>query len=406
MMHEHLSRRKWITTAMSAAGIGGMSASVPSVLRDGLAAGRSPRPEVVAIYFPHWHRYDHMDAWKGFGWTEWELVKAAFPRFTDHHQPLRPAWGYYDDSDPTWSQKEIELAARYGVNVFLFDWYWYSGVRIMHEGLEKGFLRAPNCGDIKFALMWANHPWGDYFPFPYDEPFPVWLPQRHSEEDLLRVIEYCAEHYFSQPNYWRVNGRLFLSVFHPETLISGLGGPKATQSVLTRMDERLEASGLPGIHWNAMGADVGRAAAWSAAGFHSMTHYNLVDAGTTGAGLTQDYESLMEKHQETWETMAAAPLPYYPTVTMGWDVTPRCDPRVPFPFEKRHYPYGHVVVGNTPERFERLCTAARRYADESSHNPPAIMINAWNEWTEGSFLLPESRYGEGYLEAIRRAFAE
>ena len=35
------------------------------------------RPTIVAIYCPLWHRYDHMDSWKGDGWSEWELLKTA-----------------------------------------------------------------------------------------------------------------------------------------------------------------------------------------------------------------------------------------------------------------------------------------------------------------------------------------
>ena len=33
---------------------------------------------------------------------------------------------------------------------------------------------------------------------------------------------------------------------------------------------------------------------------------------------------------------------------------------------------------------------------------PVITINAWNEWTEGSALLPDTDHGLGYLEAIKR----
>jgi hypothetical protein len=33
-----------------------------------------------------------------------------------------------------------------------------------------------------------------------------------------------------------------------------------------------------------------------------------------------------------------------------------------------------------------------------------VLINAWNEWTEGQFLLPEEHYGTAHLEAIRKVF--
>ena len=80
--------------------------------------GAKRRPEVIVVYYPHWHSYDHGSAWKGEGWTEWEGVKAAVPRFPGHEQPLRPTWGYFDESDPQWSAREIDLAADHGIDVF------------------------------------------------------------------------------------------------------------------------------------------------------------------------------------------------------------------------------------------------------------------------------------------------
>jgi len=33
-----------------------------------------------------------------------------------------------------------------------------------------------------------------------------------------------------------------------------------------------------------------------------------------------------------------------------------------------------------------------------------IILNAWNEWTEGSYLLPDQRTGTKYLEAVKNVF--
>ncbi len=167
---------------------------------------QTTRPEIAVIYYPHWHPYDHGSAWKGEGWTEWEFVKTAVPRFPGHVQPLKPTWGYFDESDPAWTAKEIDLAADNGIDVFVYDWYWYSGVQNMQEALENGFLKAPNRSRLKFALMWANHDRRDQFRPEHGQPRNVWLRSFHSEKDLLRMIDYCIEHYFREPNYWRVNG--------------------------------------------------------------------------------------------------------------------------------------------------------------------------------------------------------
>ena len=53
-------------------------------------------------------------------------MKNAKPRFEGHLQPKIPAWGYFDETDPEWTAKEIDLAANNGLDVFIYDWYWYE----------------------------------------------------------------------------------------------------------------------------------------------------------------------------------------------------------------------------------------------------------------------------------------
>ena len=376
------------------------------------AVSTATRPEVVAVYYPHWHCYDHGIAWKGEGWTEWEGLKAAVPRFPGHHQPLKPLWGYFDESDPKWTAREIDLAADHGIDVFLYDWYWYSGVKNMEEALEQGFLKAPNRGRMKFALMWANHNRRDQFCPKFGEARTVWLPSRHSPRDLERVIDYCAAHYFHEPNYWRVNGGLFFSVFEAKRFVEELGGPQATRALLERMDARLRQANLPPMHWNGMVATPAEAALLKEAGFQSTSRYNVATAGKARPDGTERYEDVMEAHRQHWEKMLAAPLVNVPVVTRGWDASPRCRPDVAWPFPPSpgkkgpEYPYLPVVVGNTPARFEQLLNDARQFMQRDPHHPPAVLINAWNEWTEGGYLLPEEQDGTAPLKAIKKVFGK
>ena len=124
------------------------------------------RITVACYYFPNYHTHDRRnDSLKGDGWAEWELVKKARPCFDGQQQPKVPAWGYTDEKDPAEMARKIDAAADNGVDVFIFDWYYYDDGPFLNRALDEGFLKAPNTEKLKFALMWANHDWLDIHPY-------------------------------------------------------------------------------------------------------------------------------------------------------------------------------------------------------------------------------------------------
>jgi len=385
--------------------------------------------EVVAIYFPSWHPNPHYRAWYGDDFTEWELLKTAQPLFPGHRQPKIPTWGYFDESDPAWAAREIDLAADHGITTFLFDWYWYSGVRLMEEALEGGFLQAPNRQRLKFALMWANHDWGTWpavtgIPGMHGETGvnrgqQVWLPSRHSPDDLDRVIDYCAEHYFSQPNYWTIDGKPHFVLWDIAKFTEQLGGRDAARAGLERMDARAQRLGLPGLYFT---ANVGccndnvyccgydRVPAVRELGFQSTFAYNIVRVPEEFVAFADEYpvvsyEGMIASHQHCWHEIEKWGVSHFPSVTVGSDVTPRWHRGLTLPADFRALAYEPIVNDNTPARFGRLCSLGLRQMAKNPH-PRALIINAWNEWSEGMYLLPESREGTGYLEALKQAIEE
>jgi hypothetical protein len=63
-----------------------------------------------------------------------------------------------------------------------------------------------------------------------------------------------------------------------------------------------------------------------------------------------------------------------------------------------------MMSGNTPAAFRRSLEAAKAFLDSRPGQPKICNLNAWNEWTEGSYLEPDTENGMAYLEAVRTVF--
>ena len=115
----------------------------------------------------------------------------------------------------------------------------------------------------------------------------------------------------------------------------------------------------------------------------------------TMGGFNSDYLVHCEnglENRRMWEERLPD-IPLVPTVSIGWDDTPRFPAKGPEKVTRFH---------NTPEVFARYLQKAKEYADSRADTQPKfIMINAWNEWVEGSYLLPDMLNGYGYLEAVK-----
>jgi len=346
--------------------------------------------QTVCFTFNPWHPSKWMEDRFGHGWTEYETMRNARPLFPGHHQPKRPLWGCFNEADPTWSAREIDLASTAGIDVFYIDWYWHEGTMFYHEQLEQGLLKSPNKDKIKFAIMWANHHWPNLYPVPENGSEVVILPQTYSDADMDRLIEYLIDHYFTQPNYWKLDGKPVFGTFWTGHLIEHFGKEKL-RKIFDDWQNRAIKAGLNGIHFQAV-AQYDKNTPLAACGFASTTDYHTFAGGPNGK--TSSFAQGAERAIKRWRDMSAqVQLPYFPQCPVGWDNSPR---------------YGknsHVFTNRTADQYERLLRAAKHFIATRKINPPLVYMGAWNEWTEDHYLLPDEVHGYSYLEAVKRQFA-
>ncbi|MDN3657199.1 glycoside hydrolase family 99-like domain-containing protein [Ferruginibacter paludis] len=380
--------------------------------------------EVAVYYFPNYHVDSINERWHGKGWTEWDLVKISRPRFEGHLQPKVPTWGYFNEADPVWATKEIDAAADNGIDVFIYDWYWYEPFgQYLQEGLEKGFLKAPNNQRLKFALMWANHNWANIHPTPYTNFQEKLTDGKVSASTWNIITDYIIEHYFKQSNYWKIDGKPYFSIFETTNFIASFGSLEKAGAAMQLFEDKVKKAGFPGLHFNcidqgltdnsvqhALHNKATAGDAFKALKTASLTSYNFLYAyDLSKAGWpTASYQEAIDANSSYWPVIGNKypGIEYYPNVTMGWDVTPRLVQSDKFDTFKG-YPWTPVFNGdNTPEAFQSALVKAKAFVDLKNYKHKIVILNAWNEWTEGSYLLPEERTGTKYLEAIKNVFGK
>ncbi len=346
------------------------------------------------------------------GIGEWQTVKNMHETMLckpeGYAWDRKPLWGYVNEADPYVMEMEIEAALDHGVNVFIYDWYWYDNRPFLENCLNDGFLKAKNHDKMKFYLMWANHDANTLWDRRTSHmPTTIW-EGKVNEEQFRTIGKRWIEQYFKLPCYYCIDGKPVVSIYDVANFVEGLGGIEKARNAMEWLREEAKRQGLPSVHiqmvkWgdqqlNLSGVDttsmsVPQMEALKLLGFDSCTHYQYVHF----TDVKRDHEEILPDVVKEWErTHKGAEVPYYPHVSVGWDNNPR------------YFKYlENVMIGNTPDAFEKALAEVKKFVD--THNTdtvPLITINSWNEWTETSYLEPDTLNGYGYLKAIKKVFGE
>jgi hypothetical protein len=322
-----------------------------------------PRPvesdyDIGVYYFPGWSPDQA---------SRWQLQK---------DYPERDSLlGWYREGDPEVADWHIKWAVENGIRFFIYDWYWRDGKVALEHALHDGFLKARYRNRIRFCVMWANHA-------PY---------ANHSKAQLLQVTDYWIEHYFRRPNYYRIDDRPYVSFFSPGELLKCLGTEDAVHDAFDAMRARVRDAGLGNPYFVACGPfNDGSQKSFQRMGFDALTGYNYPAAGATTP--RSPYELFIRAHEPIWHAAReAGVIAYIPVLTAGWDSRPW------------HHEKAMVRFGRTTRNLEQGLQHLKAFLDET-HSRVAI-LEAWNEWGEGSYIEPNREFGFADLEAVRRTFA-
>ena len=341
------------------------------------------------------------------GMGEWETVIAAKPKFEGHAWPRKPLWGYCNEADPAVMEMQIEQATRHGINVFIYDWYWYDGRPFLENCLNDGFLKAANNKKMKFFLMWANHNvnhlWDRRLAGTEVGKTIIWNGAPDFTEFQV-IVDRWIEKYFCLDNYYTIDSKPVLMIYDIENLVVGFGGIENTRKAMDYLREKVKEAGFEGLHLqfccrttrDCNAARVGKDCTFGELsemlGADSVTNYHIGQNVERNIDFSEQLELIKENQKLIDRTYT---MPYFPHISCGWDNNPRHQMLMPT-----------ITTGNTPEKLEEALRVAKEYVDSHDLPAPLITVNSWNEWTEGSYLQPDDLYGYGYLEAAKRVFVD
>ena len=318
--------------------------------------------EVGAYYFPGWQTA-----------SQWHPLE----RFPER----KPLLGWYREGSPEVADWHIKWAVEHGITFFAYDWYWSQGSRSLEHGLHDGFFQARYRNLLKFCLLWANHN----------------APHTSSLEDCRAVTQYWIQTYFRRPEYLIQGGKPVIIIFSTDRLRADLGSAKVKEA-FDAMRAECRQAGLPGLYLMACVGDAGQARQAAAEGYDAVTAYNWPGLGIHTAELYAPFESLLEGYRRNWaHIIEQSPIPICLPVCGGWDSRPW------------HGDNNLVRFGRTPELFRRHLLDAKRLLEVRGPGPAPlnmVLIEAWNEWGEGSYIEPHKEFAFGYLDAIRQTLTD
>ena len=352
----------------------------------------------IAFYLPQFYPTPENDEWWGPGFTEWTNVASSKPLFKGHYQPRIPQeLSFYDLRLPSVREKQAELAKLAGIEGFCYWHYWFAGRRL----LDQVFREVVETGkpDFPFCLCWANHSWEAKTWKPGMTNTMLMEQTYPGEEDFINHF-YAMLPAFKDKRYMRMeDGRLVFGIFAPDRF------PDA-KLFFDTWNQLAKENGLEGFYFFGL-------VQWS-------KKFNRFDNSIYDTIVFDALHEISFKYMNNWFTNKLRNLkvrhlnkPYIthykeyvekaPDIFRQYsDCTPCIDPD--FDHSPRSAHRWVIVDGSTPSLYGKLCKDVKNVIESIPDSNRLLFIKAWNEWGEGNYLEPDTRWGRSYIEEMGKVF--
>lgn len=349
----------------------------------------SEKVKALAYYLPQFHPFAENDEWWGQGFTEWTNTTRGQPRFDGHYQPHLPKHlGYYDLRVKETMMEQVRYAKAAGLHGFCFYHYWFNGKRIMEKPVNM--LLENKDIDIPFCIMWANENWTRTWDGLEND---VLIAQDYFEEDDIPFIQDIGRH-FKDERYIRIEGRPLFFIYRPGII------PNAIETIQKWRDLCKSILNEEPLFYMAQAFDDIDPREFGMDGAIEFPPHKIAAGLEDRSRSLELFDTEFSGHYPSYDELVASSLkekehdfPLIRGVTPTWDNEARKPGR------------GMGFIGSTPEKYEKWLYSINQYAIQNpiANNESFVIINAWNEWAEGSHLEPDVYWGAAYLNATYRA---
>ena len=333
-------------------------------------------PIVGAIRWDGWNEWAFYE--RCFDPPEWRSRLPFFAEITaDDKARVR------EDSQEV-IDKEIAYAKAGGLDYWAFLYYhpegWPPNSAHMYRCLEK-YLASAYKTDINYCLILSGG---------------VHLGPK---EKLSETTDFLVQR-FNDPNYQKVMGnRPLVYFFEIADTVTLMGSEEAARDWLKDLRQRTIASGAGDPYFVVM-------AFWPPSGTEQVQALGC-DAlsAYTGHCVGQEmsnnkelpYAALAEANRKHRETGKSTGKEFIPTINAGWDYRPMKRPEYPARDAKNDW-YQAPTPQELADNLESAITWVKDNPSVCRAN--AVLIYAWNELSEGGWLVPTLAEGTARLDAI------
>lgn len=365
------------------------------------------KTKIITFYLPQYHPIAENDQWWGKGFTDWQNVAKAKPRYKGHYQPQIPSeLGFYDLRNEETRIAQADLAKEYGIYGFCYYHYWFNGKMLLERPFNE--VLESKKPDFPFCLCWANENWSRRWDGKDSE---ILMEQNYNDYKTDEHINWLINA-FNDSRYIKINNK-------PLFLIYNATGIPGLKKIIDDWRRLADQHGLDGLYLSSvksihnklsdqdainMGFDsvvefipssefIIPRKFWGLPRYYFNKIFNILIEKTKldkliktkPLTMVHDYKkfAMMNINKEKYKVKT------FPCVIPSWDNSAR---KI----------VSASIQNNDPEIFGEWLADSVSRVSEYNEDEKIVFINAWNEWAEGCHLEPDLKNGRLFLNTLKK----